>query len=123
MKAIATSPSPPATEPGYRLGLGGRQKYTQYTFQKAIAVSKREAGSENALRVELQILLWDPDGKQIDPITLAASHTTQAKQAARAHVQGGGSMAEVRGVSSRLFAQQGFGDRAVWILYTVERDG
>lgn len=121
-KLVTTSPSPPETNPGFQLGLDGRSKYTQFSWSRAVALAKKEkeSGSSNALRVVLQILRWDPQGKQVDYVERDAAELTEAKQEARAWVAAGGSMAEVRGVASRIFAQRGFGDKTVWNLLTVE---
>jgi hypothetical protein len=123
LRVKKTVPDPPDENAGYKLGLvSGRQQYAQYTWPKAVAQAKREAasGSSNALRLELQLLRWGPDGQQIDALEFPADEFAAAKRAAVEHVQQGGNMAELRGLSSRLFAQHGFGDRAHWNLLTVE---
>ena len=109
-------------EAGYRLGLVGnrRQEYGSYDWSKALKVAARETGS-NALRVELQILNWGPDGKQRDVIVHEPPNDVRGAVAiAKRLVEEGFQMAEVRGFASRIFAQKGFGDRAYFDLAMVE---
>lgn len=102
----------------YQLGLD--RKGTEYDWAGALRVAARETGS-NALRCELEVLHWGPDGQQRPAVSVdPPSDVRGAIRVAEALVLGGDTLAEVRGTARRLFAQRGFGDRVVFEIATVE---
>ena len=112
------------TRSGYELGLvmNKRQEFGSYTWAKAVAISKKEQG-ENRLRTEITVYGWGDDGKRDDRFLqeFTGDGTKEAIAYAKEVVaEGFLHSARVMGVASRIFAQRGFGDRAVFDIAMVE---
>jgi hypothetical protein len=112
------------TRSGYELGLvmNKRQEFAEYTWSKAVALSRKETG-ENRLRTGITVYGWGDDGKRDDRFRQeftgdgAKEAIDYAKEVVR---EGFLHSAVVEGVAWRPFAQRGFGDRAVFHIAQVE---
>jgi hypothetical protein len=112
---------------GYKLGLvmNKRQEFASYSFEQAMRIAAREKG-ENALRGEITTIVWGPDGQQVPQLRQNFTPDAKSKRAALAYAkklveEGQASMVHVQGETRRTFAQRGFGDRAIFELFSVEK--